>query len=203
MSWPTACAARPTAWRERPNRWPSSNDTGQRGPRFRTRHACSTSAWHTSSAWQALTAPLGIAAESRTPAELRAWLRQREDVVLLLEKVNEARQALEPLEQAFQAHRIALIKAVDAVGDTTSQVGPGLADVLEHAEAVVKRHDDLSQRRAKLDSALVTAHAELTNAELSLQTAEAELTAWRNEWSPLMAKIGLEADATPEQAEVF
>ena len=50
MSWPTACAVKPTAWRERPNRWPSSNDTGQRGPRFRTRHACSTSAWHNSSA---------------------------------------------------------------------------------------------------------------------------------------------------------
>ena len=39
-------------------------------------------------------------------------------------------------------------------------------------------------------------------AELSLGTAEAE-SSLANQWSVMMARIGLEADATPEQAEVF
>ena len=153
--------------------------------------------------WHALCVPLGITAETRTPAELRAWLRQREVVVELLERTDEARQVLEPLEQAFQSHRTALIEALDDVGETPSRAGSGLADVLAQTEAVVKRHDDLSHRRAKLENMLAVAQAERTNAELSLQTAEAELTTWRSEWSAMMAKIGLEADATPEQAEVF
>ena len=68
---------------------------------------------------------------------------------------------------------------------------------------MIKRHDDLSKRRAKLETKLATAQAERATAELSLQTADAELTAWRSEWSVMMARIGLEAEATPEQAEVF
>ena len=55
--------------------------------------------------------------------------------------------------------------------------------MLEQAEAVIKRHDDLSQKRAKLETKLATARAERAAAELSLGTAEAELTAWRTEWS--------------------
>ena len=153
--------------------------------------------------WLELTGPLGIAAKTQTPAELRAWLRQRDLVVLLLEKVNEARQVVEPLEQTLQTHRTLLIRALAAVEGAPSEGVPGLADILDQADAVVKRHDDLSQRRVKLENALATAQAERTNAELSLQTAEAELAGWRSQWSPMMAKIGLEADATPEQAEVF
>ena len=89
------------------------------------------------------------------------------------------------------------------MGEPLSATDSDLADVLEQAEAVIKRHDDLSQRRGKLETKLATARAERATAELSLQTAEAELTTWRIEWSAMMARIGLEADATPEQAEVF
>jgi uncharacterized protein YhaN len=153
--------------------------------------------------WHALCVPLGITAETRTPAELRAWLRQREVVVGLLERTDEARQVLEPLERAFQSHRTALIEALDDAGEAPSRAGHGLSDLLAQAETVVKRHDDLTHRRAKLENTLAAAQAERTNAELSLQTALAELTTWRSEWSAMMAKIGLEADATPEQAEVF
>ena len=41
-------------------------------------------------AWNALVGPLAIEAESRTPAELHAWLRRREEVVQFLEKVEES-----------------------------------------------------------------------------------------------------------------
>ena len=142
-------------------------------------------------------------AELRTPAELRGWLRQREDVVQLLEKVEEIRQSLEPLEQTFNTKRAGICRILDEMGVTLSTPDFSLAEVLEQAEAMIKRHDDLLQRRVKLETKLATARTERATAELSLRTAEADLTVWRSEWSVMMARIGLEADATPEQAEVF
>jgi uncharacterized protein YhaN len=153
--------------------------------------------------WNAVVGPLAIDAQTRSPAELRAWLRQREEVVQLLEKVEEIRQSIEPLEHAFSVHRPALIRALVDVGERIAQADSDLAQMLEQAEAVLKRHDDLSQKRAKLETKLATAGAERATAELSLQTAESDLTRWRSEWSSMMARIGLEADATAEQAEVF
>ncbi|HKI21585.1 MAG TPA: hypothetical protein VKA15_27065, partial [Isosphaeraceae bacterium] len=158
---------------------------------------------HIDREWNALVGPLGIEDQARTPAELRAWLRQREEVVQLLEKVEEARQSLEPLEQTFNKQRAAMSRALDEVGEPLSTTDSDLAEMLERAEALIKRHDDLSQRRAKLETKLATAQAERATAELSLQSAEVELTGWRTEWSVMMARIGLEAEALPEQAEVF
>ena len=158
---------------------------------------------HIDREWNALVGPLDLEDQARTPAELRAWLRQREEVVQLLEKLEEHRQSLEPLEQTFNKQRAAMSRAMDEVGEPFSTTDSDLAEMLEKAEALIKRHDDLSQRRAKLDTKRTTAEAERATAKLSLQTAEVEMTHWRTEWSVMMARIGLEAEALPEQAEVF
>jgi uncharacterized protein YhaN len=153
--------------------------------------------------WNTLVAPLAIEAQSKTPAELRAWLHQRTEVVQLFEGVDELRQTLEPLEQTFNSRRASLSRAMDELGEQLSTSDCDLAELLEKAEAVIKRHDDLSQKRANLETKLATARAERATSELSLGTTQAELAAWRIEWSTMMARIGLEAEATPEQAEVF
>ena len=48
--------------------------------------------------WNALIGPLGIAAESQTPIELRAWLRRRTEVIQLFEQVDDARRSIDQLE---------------------------------------------------------------------------------------------------------
>jgi uncharacterized protein YhaN len=153
--------------------------------------------------WNALVGPLGVAAEARTPVELRAWLRRREDVLQLLEKREEARQGVEPLEHAFAAQRAAVTLAMDEVGETSATPGHHLADVLDQAEAAIKRQDDLVQKRSKLETKLAAARTERATAQLSLQEAETALDDWRTDWSAKMARIGLEPTAAPEQAEVF
>ncbi len=150
--------------------------------------------------WDALIGPLGVRA--RTPTELRAWLRRRDEVVQLIEKVQEARQAVEPLEQIHDSHRTALSCALEDLGELSLPSHRGLAEWLEHAEALCTRMDESVQRRAKLESKLADACAELANTRLSLQTVEGELDAWRAEWSAKMARIGIEAEASPEQAEI-
>jgi uncharacterized protein YhaN len=153
--------------------------------------------------WNTLVGPLLIEVELRTPAELRGWLRQREQAVQLLEKVEEISRNLEPLEQTFKTKLAAIRQILDEMGEPISRSHVELNDLLEEADAVINRHDNLAQKRAKLETKLATARTELAAAELSLRTADADLAAWRSEWSIMMARIGLEADATPEQAEIF
>ncbi len=153
--------------------------------------------------WNALVAPLGIEAEARTPVELRAWLRRREDILLLLEKREEARQVVEPLEHAFAAQRGAVALAMGEAGEPLATSSSDLAELLDQADAAIKRQDDLVQKRSKLETKLASARGELSTARLSLREAETALDAWRTDWASKMTRIGLEADAAPEQAEVF
>src|SRR5208282_5052336 len=74
--------------------------------------------------------------------------------------------------------------------------------LLDGAEAMIKQQDDLVQRRSKLETKRDGSRTDLTAAQLSLKEAEADLNSWRSEWAAKMARIGLEADAAPEQAEV-
>ncbi|MFI5454470.1 MAG: AAA family ATPase [Isosphaerales bacterium] len=157
---------------------------------------------HTQRDWNLVVVPLGLEAEARTPAELRAWLRRREDLLLLLEKVEEARQGVESLDCVFAKHHSAVRRAQDEVGEASSTSSCDLAESLEQAETAIKRQDDLAQKRAKLEAKLADARSERANARLSLQAAEAKLDAWRTDWSTQMARIGLEAGAAPEQAEI-
>ena len=74
--------------------------------------------------WKELTAPLCTKAESWTPAELRAWIRRREEVVRLLEKVEEIGRAVEPLEHAVAIHRAALDRELSQFGEPIRKNGP-------------------------------------------------------------------------------
>ena len=203
MHSPTVCAARPIALHNRPNRWPSLIDIGPIARHWSTKSGARRPPGQDRYRVERAGGSSGARRPSRTPAELCAWLRQRDEVVQLLDKVEDVCQRLEPLEHAFDTHRPALVRGLTEAGENVSRADSGLADVLEQAEAVLKRNDELTQRRAQLENKLATAQADRATAELSLETAEAELIRWRAEWSLMMARIGLEANATPEQAEVF
>ena len=51
---------------------------------------------------------------------------------------------------------------------------------------MIKRQDDLVQKRAQLESTLAAGRIEQADARLSLQAAESELEAWRSDWSAKM-----------------
>jgi uncharacterized protein YhaN len=151
--------------------------------------------------WAALVAPLGVGA--RTAAELRGWLRRRDDVVQLIEKAEAARQAVEPLDQAIETHRTALRRALDELGGASLPANRGLAEWLEQAETIAERIDKSARRRKDLDEKLTEARSELAGARLSLRASEDQLDGWRAEWASKMARIGIEPEASPEQAEVI
>ncbi len=153
--------------------------------------------------WNSLVTPLDNSAPTRTASELRAWLRRREEIVQLFELVEEARQSVAPLDQMRTMHCLALSQALEPLGISLAAGDPNLAESLEKAESLIKAQDDLVQKRTKLESKLADARAEQANARLSLQSAEGELESWHRDWSLKMSRIGLEADAKPEQAELI
>ncbi|MGO9463460.1 MAG: AAA family ATPase [Isosphaeraceae bacterium] len=152
--------------------------------------------------WAKLVEPLGIMTQCQTPAELRAWARSRDEVIQLLEKVEEARQDVEPLEQAFETHQVALKRFTADLGELPSASDCDLAGLLDRAETIIKQQDDLIQKRSKLETKRDGVRSELAAAQLSLREAEADLDTWRGEWAAKMVRIGLEPAAAPEQAEV-
>ncbi len=154
--------------------------------------------------WRSLTSPLGIESQAGTPVELRAWLRRREEVLQLVEKRDEARHAVEPLENEMTRQCAVMSKAQAEVGESFSAgSGSELSESLEQAELIIKRQDDLGQKRTKLETKLAAARSERDTAQLSLQAAETALDGWKSDWSVKMARLGLDAGAAPEQAEVF
>ncbi len=153
--------------------------------------------------WDRLVAPLGISALTPGVTELRAWLRRREDVVQLFELVEEARHSVAPLDELLEHHRRALSQALEPLCIPCAAASPALAGSLEMAEALIKEQDDLVQRRIRLETKLADLRAEQANARLSLQSAESELDRWHRDWALKMSRIGLEASAAPEQAEII
>ena len=111
-------------------------------------------------AWSTLVGPLGVESAARSPAELRAWIRRREDVLRLLEKRDEVRQNVESLEQGLAPHREAVTIAYREAGEPSALSGSKLTEILEQAELAIKRRDDLVQKRSKLETKLAAARAE-------------------------------------------
>jgi uncharacterized protein YhaN len=152
--------------------------------------------------WATLIEPLGIGLHAMSAAELRAWARSRDELLLLLEKAEEARQLVEPLDRAFDTQSAALKQVMQRFGDLPGAATSGLAGLLDRADALINRQDDLAEKRSNLETKREGARAELTAAELKLKTAQLGLSTWLGEWGPKMARIGLGDDATPEQAEI-
>ncbi len=146
--------------------------------------------------WKTLTSFLKIPT-GRSVGEVRAWLRDRDQVVQLAEKVQEVRDQLGPIEAARTSSINALQIALGerAGGSTT------LADCIEHAEDLILEADRIIKRRDGLEAAIKAANAELATAQHSRKAAQVELDELRQKWAPLMKRIGLEPDADPLQAE--
>ena len=104
---------------------------------------------------------------------------EREEVVKLLEKAEDIGQSVETLERAFASARGTLHKAFEPLANRPKIDDLDLAESLDLAEEMIKRQDELAQKRARLESTLAAARTEQAGARLSLQSAESELEAWR------------------------
>ena len=82
------------------------------------------------------------------------------------------RQNLVPVEQSFNTKRTTICRLLAEMCEPLSTQNIDLTELLEQGDALIKRHDELSQKRTNLETRLATARTELTNAELSTPNRE-------------------------------
>jgi hypothetical protein len=152
------------------------------------------------SGWEAAVAPLGLALLG--PGEVRSWLDQRDRAIAGLEQVRAARAEVGRLDRQITEHSGRLASCLADLGLPPS-LDERLAALVERARAAVAKHEEAERRRERVASDLAKESADLQAARERLESIEAERDEWRGPWAEGMARIGLERDATPEQANVF
>lgn len=152
------------------------------------------------SGWGAATAPLGPAA--MTPAEVRSWLELRDRAVNGLGQVRAARAEVDRLDRQVAEHSERLADRLIGLGIAPAP-DERLAALIERARAAVAKHEEAERRRERLSAEIAKESADLQSARERLEAIEAGRDEWRGPWAEGMARIGLERDATPEQANVF
>jgi uncharacterized protein YhaN len=137
------------------------------------------------------------------PDELRAWLRRRAELVEAGERLVRLDREVESRSRAVSDQREVIGAALRDAGRPEGAASESLADRLDRAADFVKEVDGRRARREEVRKSIDRTRRERDEAEQRLRQAERLLDEWRAAWSPLMARIGLEPEATPDQADSF
>ncbi|WP_169978231.1 ATP-binding protein [Tautonia rosea] len=137
------------------------------------------------------------------PEELRGWLRRREAIVEAGEAFRLRDEQIESLQRTINEHREAIASALPAGLEAKGSETEALADRLEHAEAVIAEVEERRTRRKEVEKNVQHARRERDEAERRLLESTRHREQWHGRWGPLMARIGLEPEATPAQADSF
>lgn len=151
--------------------------------------------------WDHVLAPLRLA--GMTPAELHSWLAQRARILEIVTKAEAARAETEQLDRQVAEHRRKLIDPMTTLEPDPRLDDLGLSELVERGQARVAILDQAARRRETLEANLAKEISDLEEAEARLRLIDDEQAAWRGAWSQRMERIGLEADSSPDQANVY
>lgn len=152
--------------------------------------------------WEAVTSPLGPGLVGYGPSELRSWLAKREKTLEMLAKVRAGRAEVEQIERLMAEHAARLTIALVELGakPTAEERWTALIDL---AHGLLTKSETVTRRRERLEAELAKEVVDLEDAERALAKVEADRDEWRAPWAESMSRIGLEPEATPEQANIF
>lgn len=148
--------------------------------------------------WQSLWRPLGI--EPLTPREMRAWERKLQALLRQAEVIRRQQSAVDTFDTRIANCRRELNRALDVLGEPTTQSGETLAAQLERAQLLADAIDAAAASHARLTDEAAGLDRQLESERAKAAAAERELSSWKSRWSAAMAPLGLSADATPAQA---
>lgn len=137
------------------------------------------------------------------PEELRPWLLRRGALVERAQALRHQGDEIDRDVQTIAAHRDGLAAALRDAGEPEGAVAEPLADRLDRAEAAVAAVDTRRVTRDQLRKAIEDERREREEAHRRLGETDRQLAEWRDNWSARMARLGLDADATPAQADAF
>ncbi len=150
----------------------------------------------TQAAWRALWAPTGLT--PLPPAAMSEWRRNRDDVLRLADTAAAARATRDGLAERFARAHALLAGALEAGMDLARE---SLTALLLRAETACAAAEARAEEHRARRKALADAEARLPDLRQAALDAEAALDAWRRDWVPAIAPLGLPGDVGIEAAE--
>jgi uncharacterized protein YhaN len=142
----------------------------------------------------------GCIADPGTPAEMLAWLRQRDDVIRLLTAYRKTVEALDESRTiAANAHRH-VTKAAELLGLSTGQDTEFSVLLRKVRQAHSSALRTWTERQALATSLQDTQHR-VARLEKDVSRAAAERAGWLEQWGEAVTRLHLPADASPAEAE--
>ena len=151
--------------------------------------------------WLTLVVSIGLLAQS--PAELRAWLSRRADVLKVAELARDADREWEEADRALAEQFERLGRALEGLGIDPPPLDEGFRAWAELAEEVLAKSERDERRRLDLDTRIADARVEADLDRVRLESAEENLAAWKADWAAKLDRLGYEAGMTPAQAETI
>jgi len=133
-------------------------------------------------------------------AEARKWFQDQSRIVEQATDMRRSEEQAQELREAIGKARERVGSAMPVVGQAEGPANEALASLLERAQEVVKKSEAAATASEKNREALESVESDLEIAKSRVHEAEATLGEWREAWTPLMAKLGLEANAIPATA---
>ncbi len=142
-------------------------------------------------AWSAAWVPAGV--QPGAPAAMREWVRARDAALRAARAADEARHAHHALAARHDAAATSLRALLpDHQGDLAC-LRRAAARTLKSRDAALAAHD-------KATALAATTRATHADARRRLQDIDDATAAWRQEWTPVAARLGLTAAATLDEA---
>src|SRR5208283_1431927 len=150
--------------------------------------------------WNSLWSPIGI--KPLTPREMRSWLQSQQKLVRDAETVRSLRKEATRLKERLTAHRSSLGECLSALGCGVA-AEQGFSGLIEETLAVIRKNEDIEQKRGELQRKLKEFGKQLNDAEKNEGRIQAEKGEWSASWEDAMTELGLAADTAPSEATAF
>ncbi len=136
-----------------------------------------------------------------SPAEMRTWLRQYDELLRLAGELTEKTEALDADESRCESFRLALLSETACCCTEDDQAGMSFSTLIDAGQNYINGIRQQHAERNQLTGDLKRAKEETEDATEELQAAKKELTNWQVAWADAVNPLQLQADALPEQAE--
>ena len=148
--------------------------------------------------WSAQWEALGVLPQS--PREMRVWVQNQKALADQVSNIRERKAKAEDVKAQIEIHRGELSVCLELLGESPAGKDEMLSHLVRRGQRVVDRLDKIRSDRAEVSRELEQRTEELRDAESRVQNAEQELSQWRFKWAEAIKPLGLEANASPGQA---
>lgn len=148
--------------------------------------------------WFNVWEPAGIS--PRSAREMRAWVLDQQAIIKELREISIRRMKADDLKGRIEKHRNEVDRCLSDISQVSAKPEETLSDLILRSKKIIKKQENL---RAELDK-LVADKKERENAlkEVSRRRdhIEGEISLWQGEWEQAIRPLGLDAGASPGQA---